>query len=93
MLKTVTALATAATIAAVAVATPTPAEARGGRIAAGIIGGLAAGAILGGALAGPRYYQEPAYAAYPYGPYGGPRCYWERQRTWDGYVQRVRVCY
>ena len=88
MLKTLTALATVATIAAGTLVTSAPAEARGGRIAAGIIGGVAAGAILGGALAGPRYYQEP-YAAYPY----RARCHWERQRTWEGYVQRVRVCY
>jgi len=42
--KTLTALAAAATLVVAAVATPQPAEARGGRIAAGIIGGLAAGA-------------------------------------------------
>lgn len=62
---------------------PQPAEARGGRIAAGIFGGLAAGAILGGALHGgyyggygyygPRYYGGYAPGYYGYGPayYGG----------------------
>ena len=55
MSKTLTALAAAATIAVAAIATPQPAEARGGRIAAGIIGGLAAGAIIG-AVAGNGYY-------------------------------------
>ena len=51
MTKTLTAIAAAATLAVAAVATPQPAEARGGRIAAGIIGGLAAGAIIGAAAA------------------------------------------
>ena len=93
MLKTIAALATAGTIAVAAVATPTPAEARGGRIAAGIIGGVAAGAIIGGALAGPRYgYYDGYYAAAP-GPYYRRSCYWERQETWDGRLRRVRVCY
>lgn len=95
MRKTLTALAAAATIAIAAVAAPQPAEARGGRVAAGIIGGLAAGAILGAAINnggyyyGPRPYYGPAY----YG-YGGP-CYWTRERVWDGWGwrwQRVRVC-
>ena len=62
MTKTLTALAAAATIAVAAVAAPQPAEARGGRIAAGIIGGLAAGAIIGGVAAnGPYYGYGPGY--------------------------------
>jgi hypothetical protein len=97
------AAAVAATLALTAVAAPQPAEARGGRIAAGVIGGLAAGAILGGALGGgygyygPRYYgYGPAYYGYGpayYGDVGG--CYWQRQRFWDGYgwrIRRVQVC-
>ena len=50
MTRTLTALAAAASFAVAAIATPTAADARGGRIAAGVIGGLAAGAIIGGAL-------------------------------------------
>jgi hypothetical protein len=66
MSKTLTAIAVAATLAVAAVATPQPAEARGGRIAAGIIGGLAVGAILGGIAAnGPYGYYDPAYYAPP----------------------------
>jgi hypothetical protein len=79
------------------VAAPPAAEARGGRIAAGVAAGLIGGALVGSALAGPRYY-GPGY-----GYYGGPAyvaddygdCYWQRQRFWDGYgwrVRRVRVC-
>ncbi|HEY0224187.1 MAG TPA: hypothetical protein VGC38_06715 [Pseudolabrys sp.] len=97
MPKSLTALAVAATLAVAAVAAPQPAEARGGRIAAGIIGGLAAGAILGtiaNGYYGPRYGYGAYYAAAP--GYGGP-CYWTRQRVWDGYgwspgPRRVRVC-
>ena len=93
--KSLTALAVAATLAVAAVAAPQPAEARGGRIAAGIIGGLAAGAILGG-IASQGYYGPygPYYAAAP-GYYYGPRCHWRRERIWDGYgwrPSRVRVC-
>jgi hypothetical protein len=96
MKKIVLAIATAATLAVTAVAAPAPAEARGGRVAAGVIGGLAAGALIAGAASGayaygPRYgyYGGPAYVA-------GPPCGWERQRFWDGYgwrIRRVRVCY
>jgi hypothetical protein len=100
MTKTLTVLATAATLAVAAVAAPQPAEARGGRIAAGIIGGLAAGAIIGGIAANGPYY-GPGYYGYGPGYYGprpvyyGPHCYWTRQRAWDGYgwrLERVRVC-
>jgi len=94
MTKTLTALATAATLAIAAVAVPQQAEARGGALAAGIIGGLAAGAIIGSAAAQGPYY-GPAY----YGPgpayYYGPSCYWTHRRFWDGWgwrVRRVRVC-
>ncbi|GAB1717105.1 MAG: hypothetical protein NTAFB05_21470 [Nitrobacter sp.] len=99
------ALATAAALIT-AVAAPQAAEARGGRIAAGVVGGLIGGAILGGALAGPGYYGPgyygPGYGYYGpgYGYYGpgyvaAPGCYWQRQRFWDGYgwrLRRVRVC-
>ncbi|HEX5508012.1 MAG TPA: hypothetical protein VFX37_05865 [Pseudolabrys sp.] len=93
MKKTLTALATAATLAVAAVAVPQQAEARGGALAAGIIGGLAAGAIIGSAAAHGPYY-GPAY----YGPapaYYGPACYWTRERIWNGWGwhwRRVRVC-
>lgn len=92
MRKMLLTLAAAATVAIGAMAAPPQAEARNGRIAAGVIGGLAAGAIIGGALSQPRYY-GPAYS---YGYYGGPPCRIERQRFWDGFgwrVRRVEVCY
>ena len=97
MKKTLTALAAASTIAIAAIAAPQQAEARGGRIAAGIIGGLAAGAIIGSIAAnngypyGPGYYYGPGPVYYGY----GPGCYWTRQRVWDGYgwrLRRVQVC-
>jgi hypothetical protein len=95
MKKTLTVMATAATLAIASVAAPQYAEARGGRVAAGVIGGLAAGAIIGSALAGPRYY-GPGPAYYGPGPvYYGPSCYWTRQRWWDGWRwhhRRIRVC-
>ncbi|MSO67162.1 MAG: hypothetical protein EXR03_09480 [Pseudolabrys sp.] len=92
--KSLTALAVAATLAVAAVAAPQPAQARGERIAAGFIGGLAVGAIIGGIASQNGYYGR----GYSYGPgpvYYGPRCYWARQRVWDGFGwrrQRVRVC-
>jgi hypothetical protein len=93
--KTLTALGVAATLAVAAIAAPQPAEARGGRIAAGIIGGLAAGAIIGSAANGYYGYGPgPYYGAAPV-YYGGPGCYWHRERVWDGWgwrVHRVRVC-
>jgi hypothetical protein len=94
--KTLTALATAATLGIAAVAAPQPAQAgNGGAIAAGIIGGLAVGAIVGSAAAHNGYY-GPGYGYYGPSPvyYGAP-CYWTRQRVWDGWgwqVRRVRVC-
>lgn len=93
MRKMLLATAAAATVAAGAMIAPPQAEARNGRVAAGVVGGLAAGAIIGGALASqPRYY-GPAYS---YGAYGGPPCRIERQRVWDGFrwrIQRIQVCY
>jgi hypothetical protein len=97
--KTLTALVAAATLTIAAIAMPQPAEARGGRVAAGIIGGLAAGAIIGGiASNGYGYgggYYGPSYAYGPGPGYYGPRCWWQRDRVWDGYgwrMRRVRVC-
>jgi hypothetical protein len=94
--RTLTALATAATLGIAAIAAPQPAEARGGAIAAGIIGGLAAGAIIGAAASGPAYAygSGPGYY-YGGGPgyYGG--CFWTRQRVWTNWGWRfrpVRVC-
>ncbi|MBI1202210.1 MAG: hypothetical protein GC182_06830 [Rhodopseudomonas sp.] len=91
-----TALAAALTLTAAVVATPQQAEARGGRIAAGIIGGLAAGAIIGGLASQGGYYYGPGYYAYGPGPvYYRPHCWWHRERVWDGYgwrLRRVRVC-
>ncbi len=103
MKKMLLATGAAALIAVSALATPTPAEARGGRVAAGVIGGLAAGAIIGGALAGapayaygPGYGYAPGYGYYGGGPvYYGPRCHWQRQQFWDGFgwrLRNVRVC-
>ncbi|MDP1845429.1 MAG: hypothetical protein Q8L09_01630 [Candidatus Moranbacteria bacterium] len=100
MTKTLTALAAAATLTIGAVAMPQPAEARGGRIAAGIIGGIAAGAIIGGIASQNGYYNNGYYGGpgYAYGPapvYYGRHCWWQRDRVWDGYgwrLRRVRVC-
>ena len=95
MTKTLTALATAATLAVAAIAAPAPAEARnGGAIAAGVIGGLAAGAIIGSATARPYGYYDGYYGGGPYYAAGG--CGWRRERFWDGYrwrTHRVQVCY
>ena len=98
MSKTLTALAAAGTLTFATLAAPQPAEARGGRIAAGIIGGIAAGAIIGGlasnAYGGYGYYGGPRYYA-PAPVYYGRHCWWQRDRVWDGYgwrLRRVRVC-
>jgi hypothetical protein len=107
MTKSLTTLAAAALIAGAALTAPSPADARGGRVAAGIIGGIAAGALIAGAAGayGPYPYgyygSAPAYAYGPYpayapGPYYAPGCYLQRQRVWNGWTwvwQRVRVCY
>jgi hypothetical protein len=86
MRKTLTALATAATVAAAAVAAPSAAEAhhfffRG----PGFFGGVVAGGLIASAFA-PRYY---GYYDYPNnGPYYSCwRQYWNGWR-WVGY----RVC-
>ena len=99
MTRTLTAIAAAGAIAVAAMAAPTTAEARGGRIAAGVIGGLAAGAIIGSAAAGAYgYYGDPYYGGpyYAYAPgYGYGGCYWHRERFFDGFgwrVRRVQVC-
>jgi hypothetical protein len=96
MKKIVLAVATAATLAVTALAAPAPAEARGGRVAAGVIGGLAAGAIIGGIAANSGYgYYGPGYGYYGGPVYAGAPCYWQRQRFWDGYgwrIRRVQVC-
>ena len=94
MKATILALATAATVA-VGTLAPAPAEARGGRIAAGVIGGLAAGAIIGGALSSRPGYAYPQSSYGYYEPAAQP-CQIRRERFWDGYgwrVRRVQVCY
>jgi hypothetical protein len=91
MRKTLTALATAATVAVAAVATPTAAEARHfGWGGPALFGGLVAGALISGAFA-PRYYDySPGY----YGYYGGPGPYYSCwRRAWNGWrVVHYRVC-
>ena len=97
-MKTMMAVATAATMALTALAAPQQAEARGGRIAAGIVGGLVGGALLGGALAGPGYYGGYGYGPYgyygggPYGYYGGPAGYYPGAGYYGSgcYLQRQR---
>ena len=95
MKKSLIAIAAVTALGLATVAAPQPAQARHGRIAAGIVGGLALGGILGAAAAnGPYYYGPRPY----YGPgpvYYGPDCYWTRSRYWDGWrwrFQPVRVC-
>jgi len=97
MKKTLLAIAAAATLVVASVAAPQHAEARNGRITAGVIGGLAVGALIGGALASqPRYYSYQPAPAYYYRPrYYRPHCYWARERHWNGWrwrSHRVRVC-
>jgi hypothetical protein len=87
MRKTLTALATAATVAVAAVATPSAAEARHFGGPGFFFGGLAAGALIAGAFA-PRYYDYGPYYGSYYGPYYSCwRRYWNGWR-WVGY----RVC-
>ena len=95
MRKTLLAIAAAATLAVSSVAAPQQAEAggrHGGAVAAGIIGGIAVGALIGGALASqPRHYYYDPGPAYYY----RPRCFWARERYWNGWRwrwHRVRVC-
>lgn len=84
----------------------TAADARNGRIAAGVIGGIAAGALIGAATGGywgpgPYYYGYPAPVYYyppppspyyaPYGYYPYQGCY--RRAVWTGrHWRRVLVC-
>lgn len=88
MKKTLAVLAIATTLAATALSTP--AEARRGRIAAGIFAGIAAGALLSGALYPRYYYYEPAPV------FIEPDCYWARERVWISRYRwrwrRLRVC-
>jgi len=97
MTGTLTTLAAAGAIAVAAIAAPTSAEARGGRIAAGVIGGLAAGAIIGSAVGAPYYYGGGPYYGYADGPYYGDGpyyayggCGWHRERVWTPYGWRFR---
>jgi hypothetical protein len=88
MRKTLTALATAATVAVAAVATPGTAEAHWGWRGPAFFGGLAAGALIAGAFAPHYYYGGPYY-------YGGYPAYsyscW--RRAWNGWRWvHYRVC-
>lgn len=96
-------------VIAMALMVPTGAEARNGRIAAGIFGGLAAGALFGAAVGGGYWGPYPYYAYpapvyyYPPGPYWGPGPFWGaygyygdcyRRAVWHRrHVHYVRVCY
>jgi len=84
MMKTLTTLAAVGALALTTVGAPTTAEARKGRIAAGVIGGFAAGAIVGAALA-PRYYYEPGPYAY-YGPDYAPNAYYAPDGYYGAYA-------
>jgi hypothetical protein len=96
MKKSLTALAVAATLVIASVAAPQSAQARNGRNAAAIFGGLAAGALVGAAIAGgPRYYGSSYYYGPPRRHYYRQRCWWTRERYWNGYrwrSHRIRVC-
>jgi hypothetical protein len=82
MRKTLTALATAATVAVAAVATPSAAEARWGWRGHGLVGGLIVGGLVASAFA-PRYY-------YSGNPYYYDSCW---RRAWNGWrVVHYRVC-
>ena len=59
MRKTLTTIAAAATLTLATVAAPQHAEARNGRVAAGILGGLAVGALIGATAANGPYYYGP----------------------------------
>jgi hypothetical protein len=90
MTRTLTAIAATAALTVAILAAPQQAEARHGRVAAGVIGGLAFGALLGAAAANGGYYAPAPYY------YDGPRCTWRWDRYWNGWrwrAHRVRVCY
>ena len=106
--KRIAAVVSAAVISLTLLA-PTGAEARNGRVAAGIVGGLAAGALFGAAISGgfggpyPYYgYPAPVYY-YPPEPYWGPGPFWgsygysggcQVRAVWHRrHVHYVRVCY
>ena len=83
MKTTVLTIAAAAAIAATAALSPAPAEARGGRVAAGIIGGIASNSYAYGP--GPGYAYGPGYGpgyGYEAAPAYGPGYYD------DGYARR-----
>src|SRR5262249_37531154 len=98
MRKTLTAVATAATIAVATLSAPTTAEARWGWWGPAL-GGFALGAIVGGALASPYYYggYYPAYSYYP--PYGYPAYgyppsgYYGYAPAYSGYAYAPRPVY
>jgi hypothetical protein len=91
MRKTLTALATAATVAVAAVAAPTGAEAHWGGgwgwRNPGLFGGLVVGGLIAGALA-PRYYGYPGYYGY-YSGYYGPSCWRRHYNGWRWVAYRV----
>jgi len=110
MKKTLLAFAALATLAASAIM-PAPANAQrgvGAGVAAGIVGGAIIGGALAspyyygpgyyGPGYGPGYYAPRYYGPGYYGPgYAGyyGRCFWQRQRFWDGYgwrIRNARVC-
>jgi hypothetical protein len=95
-------LAAVAAVAALATATmaPAPAEARNGRVAAGVAAGLLGGALIGGAIAAgsnPYYYgsdysSSPGYAYGPGYSYGGAPAYVaDPDPGYACYLQRQRV--
>ena len=91
MRKTLTVLATVATVAVGAVAAPTGAEARWGWRGPGLFGGLIAGGLIAGALA-PRYYggyYGYGYPAYYGGYYNGPYCWRRHFNGWRWVAYRV----
>ncbi|MGJ5141731.1 hypothetical protein ACQR1V_27365 [Bradyrhizobium oligotrophicum] len=105
--KKIGTVATAAVLT-LALLAPTGADARNGRVAAGIVGGLAAGALFGAALSGgywgpypyygypgPVYYDPlaPYWGSGPFwGPYGYGDCHVRAVRH-RRHVHYVRVCY
>jgi len=92
MKKAISALL-AVTVLAGSLASVAPAQARNGRIAAGVVGGLIGGALLGGAIAASR--PGPVHAAPAPVYVDEPPCRLVRERFWDGYgwrIHRIEVC-